>query len=121
MAILGKCPYCDGKVLSRKINAQGKEIKLYHCEHANKEYDESDQYVFTAESTCTFMVYSNALLRFNKRSFRALEMKKLLQEGQIIVRLHGRKGTKEYFKYVIPHKEYGLSILWEEDVEERTA
>lgn len=121
MSILGKCPYCDGQVISRKITAQGKEIKLYHCENANKEYDESEQYVYTAESTCTFMVYSNALLRFNKRSFGLLEMKKLLQEGQIIVRLHGRKGTGEYFKYIIPDKEYGISVLWDEDVEEKTA
>lgn len=117
MSVLGKCPYCSGNVVSRKITAQGKEIKLYHCENASKEYDESEQYVFTADSTCTFMVYSNSLLRFNKRSFGLIEMKKLLQEGQIVVRLHGRKGTGEYFKYVIADKEYGLSVLWDEEVQ----
>ncbi len=121
MSILGKCPYCSGSVHSRKMTAQGKGIKLYSCENANKEYDESDAYVFTADSTCTFRVYSNTLLRFNKRSFGILEMKKLLQEGQIIVRLHGGKGSSEYFKYVIPDKEYGLSILWDEEVEEKSA
>ena len=121
MSILGKCPYCSGNVISRKINVRGKEIKLYHCENAQKEYDESEAYVFTANSTCTFMVYSNALLRFNKRSFGSLEMRKLLDEGQIVVRLHGRKGRGEYFKYVMADKEYGLCVLWDEEVEDRTA
>ena len=44
-------------------------------------------------------------------------MKKLLEDEQVIIRLHGRAGTKEYFKYVITDKEYGVSILWDEEVE----
>lgn len=115
--ILGKCPYCSGNVLSNKINVKGKNIKLYSCENAKKEYDESEQYVFTADSTCRFRVYSNAFLRWNKRSFSQHEMKKLLQDKQTIVRLHGRRRAGEYFKYVIPDLEYGVSILWEEEVE----
>ena len=43
-------------------------------------------------------------------------MKKLLEDEQVIVRLHGRSGTNEYFKYVITDKEYGVSILWDEEV-----
>lgn len=117
MSILGKCPYCEGKVISKNFHTQGKKIKLYSCEYANKEYDESEQYVFTSDSTCTFRVYSNAFLKWNKRSFSEYEMKKLLQEEQVTVRLHGRKGTNEYFKYVITDKEYGVSILWDEEVE----
>ena len=114
--VLGTCPYCKANVVSRKINAQGKSIKLYSCENAKKEYDESEQYVYTADSTCTFRVYSNAFLRWNKRSFSEQEMKKLLLEGQSTVRLHGRKGSGEYFKYIIPHQEYGVSILWDEEI-----
>ncbi|QDF28569.1 hypothetical protein [Halarcobacter anaerophilus] len=116
MSILGKCPYCGANVISRKFNTKGKTIKLYSCENAKKEYDESEQYVFTADSTCTFRVYSNAFLRWNKKSFSENEMKRLLKEGQTIVRLHGRKGSGEYFKYAIADKEYGVSILWEEEV-----
>ena len=48
-------------------------------------------------------------------------MKKLLENGQAIVRLHGRKGTGEYFKYVIIDKDYGVSVLWDEEVEEKIA
>ena len=43
-------------------------------------------------------------------------MKKLLEDEQIIVRLHGRAGSSEYFKYVISNKDYGVSILWDEEV-----
>lgn len=114
---LGTCPYCGSDVVVKKITAKGKPIKLYHCTNAKKEYDESEQYVFTADSTCTFMVYSNAFLRWNKRSFSEHEMKKLLNDGQTTVRLHGRKGSGEYFKYVIPNPEYGISVLWDEEVE----
>ncbi|AXH12759.1 hypothetical protein [Halarcobacter bivalviorum] len=117
--ILGKCPYCDGNVISKKINVKGKNIKLYSCENAKKEYDESEQYVFTADSTCRFRVYSNAFLRWNKRSFSENEMKNLLNNEQIIVRLHGKAGTKEYYKYVITDLEYGVSVLWDEEIEER--
>ncbi|WP_321314896.1 hypothetical protein [Halarcobacter sp.] len=118
MSILGQCPYCKGNVISKKFNTNGKQIKLYTCENAKKEYDESEQYVFTADSTCKFRVYSNAFLRWNKKSFSENEMRKLLREGQTVVRLHGRKGTGEYFKYVITHEEYGVSILWDEEVEQ---
>ena len=115
--ILGKCPYCDGSVTAIKSTANGKKVNLYTCENAKKEYDDSDQFVFTSDSTCTFRVYSNVFLRWNKRSFSKYEMKKLLEDEQVIIRLHGRRGTSEYFKYVITDKEYGVSILWDEEVE----
>ena len=121
MIILGECPYCKANVTSKKISVQGKQIKLYSCENAKKEYDDSEQYVFTADSTCTFRVYSNAFLKWNKRSFSEYEMKKLLQDQQTIIRLHGRRGTNEYFKYVIVDKEYGVSILWDEEVDEKVS
>ena len=115
--ILGKCPYCKGNVQAIKSTANGKKVNLYSCENAKKEYDDSEQFVFTSDSTCTFRVYSNVFLRWNKRSFSKYEMKKLLEENQVIIRLHGRVGTSEYFKYVITDKEYGVSILWDEEVE----
>ena len=114
--ILGKCPYCKGNVSAIKSTANGKKVNLYSCENAKKEYDDSEQFVFTSDSTCTFRVYSNVFLRWNKRSFSKYEMKKLLEDEQVVVRLHGRAGTSEYFKYVITDKEYGVSILWDEEV-----
>ncbi len=114
--VLGKCPYCDGAVISTKITVQGQKVNLYTCENAKKEHDENGDYVFSIDATCTFRVYSNTFLRWNKRSLSEYEMKKLLKDEQITVRLHGRKGTGEYFKYVITDKEYGVSILWDEEV-----
>ena len=101
--ILGKCPYCKGNVQAIKSTANGKKVNLYTCENAKKVYDDSDQFVFTSDSTCTFRVSK-------------YEMKKLLEDEQVVIRLHGRRGTSEYFKYVIPNKEYGVSILWDEEV-----
>ncbi len=121
MRVLGNCPYCNGKVISKKINVRGKQIKLFTCQNSKKEYDESESYVFTADSSCTFRVYSNAFLKWNKRSFSEYEMKNLLKDKQVIVRLHGKKGSKEYFKYVILDKTYGVSILWDEEVEEKVS
>lgn len=115
--ILGKCPYCAGNVLAIKSTANGKKVNLYTCENSKKEYDDSEQFVFASDSTCTFRVYSNVFLRWNKRSFSKYEMKTLLEEGQATIRLHGRKGSSEYFKYVITDKEYGVSILWDEEVD----
>ncbi len=116
--ILGKCPYCNANVISQKIVAKGKNIKVYSCQNAKKEYDESDIYVFTSDSTCRFRVYSNTFLKWNKKSFSQYEMKNFLKEKQAIIRLHGKKGSSKYFKYIIPHPEYGVSILWEEEVEQ---
>ena len=114
--LLGKCPYCDGNVFSGKMTARGQKINLYSCENAKKEHDVGDDYVFTPDSTCTFRVYSNTFLRWNKRSLSEREMKNLLQQGQITIRLHGRKGTREYFKYAVIDEEYGVSILWDMEV-----
>lgn len=113
--ILGKCPYCEGNVFVKEINVRGKAVKLYTCEHATKEKDLNDDCVFRAESTCRFRVFSNAFLRWNKRSFGISEMKTLLNEGQVVVRLHGKKGTGEYFKIVVPDLEYGVAIVWDSD------
>ena len=121
MATLGKCPYCNGMVETKKITTNGKNVNVYSCTNAKKEYDESDAYVFTSDSTCTFMIYQNKFLKWNKRSFSTYEMKQLLENGQVTVRLHGRRGTKEYYKYVILDKEYGCSILWDEEVVEKAS
>ncbi len=114
--VLGKCPYCNGDILAYSVTSKGQKVTLYTCEHAKKERDINDDYVFSADASCRFRVFSNVFLRWNKRSLSEREMKELLREGQITVRLHGRKGTREYFKYVVLDPEYGVSILWDTDV-----
>ena len=85
--IIGKCPYCGGAVVSQKLTIQGQKVNLYSCEHEKKERDINDDYVFSSDETCRFRVYSNTFLRWNKRSWSECEMKQLLKEGQISVRL----------------------------------
>lgn len=114
--VLGQCPYCNGVVTSTPLSIQGKKVFLYACEHAKKERDIHNDLIFSAHATCRFQVYSNAFLRWNKRSFSEKEMKQLLLEGRVMVRLHGKKGSKEYFKYAITDSEYGIAIVWDEEV-----
>lgn len=111
--LLGKCPFCEGTVYSHALQIQGTKVLRYACEYAKKERDINGDYLFSETSSCRFEVYSNAFLRWNKRSLSEKEMKTFLSEGQVTLRLHGRKGTKEYFKYAIPDKEYGITILWD--------
>lgn len=118
MLLLGKCPFCEGNVHSHALQIRGVKVLRYACEHAKKERDINNDYLFAETSTCRYEVYSNAFLRWNKRSLGEKEMKHLLSEGQITLRLHGKKGSSEYFKYAIPDREYGISILWDEPVNE---
>ena len=60
-----------------KLTIQGQKVNLYSCEHAKKERDINDDYVFSSDASCRFRAYSNTFLRWNKRSL------------------------SEYFKYVI--------------------
>ncbi len=41
---LGKCPYCNANVIEKKTIAQGKKVKLYTCENAKKEHDDSEAF-----------------------------------------------------------------------------
>ena len=56
---LGKCPYCGGAVVSQKLTIQGQKVNLYTCEHAKKERNINDDYVFSSDASCRFRVYSN--------------------------------------------------------------
>jgi hypothetical protein len=124
MKILGKCPYCsNGKIETRKIKVEGKEIKLYACSNAHwtKEFDISE---LTEESTCGFRIFQNSLKKWNKFAIGEYEIKKLLSEGELEVTLHSKaffkfengKKTKfhtEYKKFIITNKEYGIEVLWD--------
>lgn len=114
--ILGKCPICNANVISIKTIIKDKKVKLYTCENTKKEYDESESFVFSSDSTCTYRVYSNVFLKWNKKSLSEYEMKKILNNDECIVRLYSKKAKKEYFKYAVLDKEYGVSILFDEEV-----
>lgn len=117
--ILGKCPYCDGNVLYFKTIINGVKTSLYTCENCKKEHDESGAFVYTNNSSCSFRFYSNALRKWNKRTITKNEVKQLLNDKQVIIKLLSKFNKTPYYKYLIPDKDYGISILWEEEVEKQ--
>jgi len=129
MKILGKCPYCtDGKIESRKTVLNGKKGTIYACSNAHWKYNEIEEtFALSSKSTCSFRIFSNSLLKYNKFSLGDKEIRTLLSKGELEVTLHARnpyyekldngkskKKHKEYTKFIIPHKEYGIEVLWED-------
>ena len=110
---LGKCHFCDnGEIEVRQTTVDGKKIKLYACSNAHWTF-EHDMAELTAESTCSFRIFQNALLRWNKKAIGEREMRELLSEEQVKVRLYSSKAKKEYFKWLILDEEYGCSVVWD--------
>jgi hypothetical protein len=58
-------------------------------------------------------VSQRALIKWNKRSFSEYEMKNMLLDKEVKVRLYSALKKTEYFKFVIPNLEFGLEILWD--------
>jgi hypothetical protein len=124
MKILGKCPYCEnGKIESRKVKVNGKEIKLYACSNAHwKTEFETTQ--LTDDSICGFRIFQNTLKKWNKAAIGENEIKKLLKDGELEVKLHSQPFFKwengkrikfhtEYTKFIITNKEYGIEVIWD--------
>ena len=114
---LGRCPFCeDGQIETRKIEVNAKPIKLYACSNAHWHFDH-DLCELTKDSTCSYRIFSNQLLAWNKKSIGENEIRTVLQEEQVKVRLYSHRAKKEYFKWAVLDKEYGLSIVWDIDIE----
>ncbi len=114
---LGKCHFCDdGEVEVRQTTVEGKKIKLYACSNAHWSF-EHDMAELTEDSTCSFRVFQNALLRWNKKAIGEREMRELLSEEQVKVRLYSAKAKKEYFKWLVLDEEYGCSVVWDVFIE----
>jgi len=115
---LGKCPFCDdGQIEVRKIQVNAKPIKLYACSNAHWVY-EHDMCELSEDASCGYRIFSNQFLAWNKKSIGENEVRTVLQEEQVKVRLFSSRTKTEYFKYAVLDEEYGLSILWDTDVEQ---
>ncbi len=115
---LGKCPFCDdGQIEVRKIEVDGKPTKLYACSNAHWIF-EHDLCELSADSSCSYRIFANQLLRWNKKAIGESEIRTLLKEEQVKVRLYSARAKKEYFKWAILDKEYGLSVVWDIDINE---
>jgi len=122
MSLVGKCPYCDdGVVMMEKKQVNGKSAKVYTCSNASWYSEDGEIFELKKEATCSFRIWGNSLLKWGKRGIGIFEVKKLLQGEDVDVRLYSYQAKKEYFKYITLDKEYGISVLWDMEVEEPSA
>ncbi len=115
---LGKCPFCkDGDVEVRPVTVDGKSIKLYACTNAHWSF-EHEMAELTKESTCSFRIFQNALLQWHKKAIGEREIRTLLKEEQVKVRLYSSRTKKEYYKWLVLDEEYGCSVVWDIFIDE---
>ncbi len=118
---LGKCPYCeDGEIEVRKIEVNAKPTKLYACSNAHWEFD-CDMVELSPDASCGFRIFANQFLRWNKKSIGENEVRTVLQDEQVMVRLYSSRAKKEYYKWAVLDQEYGLSIVWDINIEDKTS
>jgi len=114
---LGKCPFCeDGYIEVRKIEVDTKPIKLYACSNARWTF-EHDLCELADDATCGFRIFQNQFLRWNKKAISEKEVRTVLSEEQVMVRLYSSRAKTEYYKWAVLDREYGLSIVWDIDIE----
>ncbi len=116
--ILGKCPYCeDGSIEVRKKLVQGKKVELYACSNASWYSEDNEVYELSKDSTCSFKIWQNSLKRYGKYLTHK-DIRTLLQEEDLIVTFYTQNYKKKvtYEKYIILDEEYGVSVLWEIDI-----
>jgi hypothetical protein len=120
MSVVGKCPYCDdGMIIVEKKLVNGKNTKIYTCSNASWYSEDGEIFELKKDATCSFRIWGNSLLKWGKRGIGIKEVKQLLEGQSVDVRLFSYKAKKEYFKYIILDKEYGISVLWNMEVEDR--
>ncbi len=117
MAIVGSCPYCDGAVKMEKKQVNGKSTKVYTCSNASWFSEDGEMFELSKNATCKFRIWGNSLLKWGKRGIGFYEVKKLLKEKSVVVRLFSFKTKKEYYKYITLDEQYGVSVLWDCEVD----
>lgn len=119
MSILGNCPYCkDGKIELQTKLVKGKNTKVYTCTNASWMSEDGEMFELKKEATCSFRIWGNSLLKWGKKGIGPLEVKKLLEGKSVATRLFSYTYKKEYFKYITLDYQYGVSVLWDLEVEE---
>jgi hypothetical protein len=89
----------------------GKNTKVYTC--SNAKFHTEDGECFEAIGNCSYRIWGNSLRRYGKHAIGEREVKEMLKEGSFTAVLHSKNGA-EYRKIVVPHMEYGVSVLFDE-------
>jgi hypothetical protein len=118
--IVGSCPKCKSNVILEKKTIQGKNVKVYRCEkNVVTTLDGGETWELKDEHCCDFKIFGNALKRYGKRGIGIGEVKRMLQEKDVAVRLYSFNKKCEYYKYIRVSYEYGVEVDWETEVEEK--
>jgi hypothetical protein len=115
--LVGKCPFCDGIVSYTTKEIQGRKTKLYSCSNHKVITEDGETWELSSDATCSFKIFGNALQRYGKKFIGPKEVKKLLEGEEVIAHLYSFTTKTEYKKYISLNKEYGVSVLWEMEVE----
>ena len=114
MSVVGSCPYCDdGIVKWDKKNVLGKQTKVYSCTNAKFYSEDGELFERTSDSKCGFQIWGNSLAKYGKKFIGPNEVKRLLNDESVEVRLFSYRAKKEYFKYIYLSQEYGVSVDWD--------
>ena len=117
MSIVGKCPYCSsGLIKIEKKPVNGKNTKLYTCTNASWYSEDGELFELSKDASCDFRIWGNSLLKWGKKGIGVYEVKKLLNQEDVKVRLFSYKNKQEYFKYITLNKQYGISVVWDIDI-----
>lgn len=119
--ILGNCPYCkDGKIEVRKKEVRGKKIELYACSNASWYSEDGELFELTPASTCSFKIWQNALRKYGKY-LKQKDIRALLNKEEVIVTFYtqGYKEKRTYQKYITVNEEYGVSVIWDIDIDNK--
>jgi len=117
---IGKCLYCDDGIIEYESKqVRGKKTKVYSCSN-NKvtTLDDGETWEPTSDSTCSWKLFGSSLERWGKKFIGPKEVKKLLAGDEVIAHMFSYVKKVEYKKYLTISEEYGVSVLWEMDVEE---
>lgn len=118
MSSLGKCPFCQNGIIGyEKKVVRGKNTKVYTCSNAFWKTEDGEMFELSPTATCSFRIWGNALFKWGKKGIGPFEVKKLLNGEDVVVRLFSYHTKKEYFKYIVIDKDYGISVLWDLEVE----
>lgn len=114
--MVGKCPFCeDGAVTMEKKPVRGVMTRVYSCSNVKVTTEDGECWEQVGE--CTFTIFGNSLSRYGKTWISPKEVKELLKAGSFVAELKSRSGHV-YRKYVVPDKEYGVSVLFDTEVDE---
>ena len=115
---LGKCKYCENGTISYDVKEiNGRKTKLYRCSNNKVHTEDGEVWERTSDSTCSFRIFGNSLLRYGKKFIGPKEVQKLLEGKETIVRLYSYAKKSEYKKYLTLDPDYGVSVVWDINIE----